>query len=95
VYPNEVEEAVAMHPWVGEVAAIGVEHKFAGEVVKVFVIKKDERLTKRELMEHCRKVLASHKVPRQIEFRTDLPRSNVGKILRRSLRDEGRGRRKA
>jgi long-chain acyl-CoA synthetase len=94
VYPNEVEEAVAMHPWVGEVAAIGVEHKFAGEVVKVFVIKKDERLTKRELMEHCRKVLASHKVPRQIEFRTDLPRSNVGKILRRSLRDEGRGTRR-
>lgn len=88
VYPNEVEEAVAMHPWVLEVAAIGVEHKFAGEVVKVFVIKKDERLDKRELMAHCRKVLASHKVPRQIEFRTDLPRSNVGKILRRSLREE-------
>lgn len=96
VYPNEVEEAVAMHPWVHEVAAVGVEHKFAGEVVKIFVIPKDERLTKRELMAHCRKVLASHKVPRQIEFRTDLPRTNVGKILRRSLREEGRGiRRKA
>lgn len=88
VYPNEVEDVVASHPGVREVAAIGVPHKFAGEVVKVFVIKKDPELTKQALMGHCRQHLASHKVPRKIEFREDLPRTPVGKILRRALREE-------
>jgi len=87
VYPNEIEDVIAQHPWVVEVAAIGVAHKFAGEVVKVFVVRKDDRLDKRELIAHCRKYLVSHKVPRRIEFRDDLPKTNVGKILRRELKE--------
>lgn len=87
VYPNEVEDVVALHPGVKEVAAIGVPHPFSGEVVKIFVTKKDPELTKQDLMAHCRHHLASHKVPRRIEFRDDLPKTNVGKILRRALRD--------
>jgi long-chain acyl-CoA synthetase len=87
VYPNEVEDVVALHPGVKEVAAIGVPHKFSGEVVKIFVIKKDPNLNQQDLMSHCRAHLASHKVPRKIEFREDLPRSNVGKVLRRALRE--------
>jgi len=87
VYPNEVEDVVALHPGVKEVAAIGVPHKFSGEVVKIFVIKKDPTLNQQDLMSHCRAYLASHKVPRKIEFREDLPRSNVGKVLRRALRE--------
>ena len=87
VYPNEVEEVVAQHPWVHEVAAIGVPHKFAGEVVKIYVVSKDPRLDKKEIMAHCRKYLASHKIPRRIEFRSDQPKTNVGKILRRALKE--------
>ena len=87
VYPNEVEEVVAMHPGVLEVATVGVPVEGAGEVVKVFVVKKDESLTAEQLIAHCRANLTGYKVPRQVEFRKELPKSNVGKILRRELRD--------
>ena len=87
VYPNEVEEVVAMHPGVLEVASVGVATEGAGEVVKIFVVKKDESLTAEQLIAHCRANLTGYKVPRQVEFRKDLPKSNVGKILRRELRE--------
>ena len=87
VYPNEVEEVVAMHPGVLEVASVGVATEGAGEVVKIFVVKKDEPLTAEQLIAHCRANLTGYKVPRQVEFRKDLPKSNVGKILRRELRE--------
>ena len=78
---------VAMHPGVLEVATVGVPVEGAGEVVKVFVVKKDESLTAEQLIAHCRANLTGYKVPRQVEFRKELPKSNVGKILRRELRD--------
>ena len=87
VYPNEVEEVVAMHPGVLEVASVGVATEGAGEVVKIFVVKKDESLTAEQLIAHCRANLTGYKVSRQVEFRKDLPKSNVGKILRRELRE--------
>ena len=87
VYPNEVEEAVAMHPGVRDVAAIGVPDDRSGEAVKVFVVRKDTNLTAEALIEHCRRELTGYKVSRQVEFREDLPRTNVGKILRRALKD--------
>ena len=87
VYPNEVEEAVAMHEGVGDVAAIGVADENSGEVVKIFVVRKDPNLTAEELIAHCRKHLTGYKVPKQVEFRADLPRTNVGKILRRALKE--------
>jgi long-chain acyl-CoA synthetase len=87
VYPNEIEDVVALHPKVLEVAAIGVNDEKSGEVVKVFVVKKDTSLTKEEVIAHCRENLTGYKVPKQVEFREELPKSNVGKILRRELRD--------
>lgn len=87
VYPNEVEEAVAMHPGVRDVAAIGVPDERSGEVVKIFVVRKDPALTAEALIEHCRRELTGYKVPRHVEFRDDLPRTNVGKILRRALKE--------
>ncbi len=87
VYPNEVEEAVAMHEGVGDVAAIGVHDDNAGEAVKIFVVRKDPNLTAEELIKHCRKHLTGYKVPKHVEFRADLPRTNVGKILRRALKE--------
>ena len=87
VYPNEVEEVVAMHPGVLEVTSVVVATEGAGEVVKIFVVKKDESLTAEQLIAHCRANLTGYKVPRQVEFRKDLPKSNVGKILRRELRE--------
>ena len=87
VYPNEVEEVVAMHPGVLEVASVGVSTEGAGEVVKIYVVKKDESLTAEQLIAHCRANLTGYKVPRQVEFRKDLPKSNVGNILRRELRE--------
>ncbi|MBU3695877.1 long-chain-fatty-acid--CoA ligase [Dechloromonas sp.] len=87
VYPNEVEEAVAMHPGVTDVAAIGVADEHSGEAVKIFVVRKDPRVTEKELIEHCRKLLTGYKVPKHVEFRDDLPRTNVGKILRRALKE--------
>ncbi|BCH35325.1 long-chain-fatty-acid--CoA ligase [Mesorhizobium sp. L-8-10] len=86
VYPNELEEVVAQHPGVLEVAAIGVPDEHSGEVPKLFVVKKDPNLTSEELMEYCKKNLTGYKRPKLIEFRTDLPKTNVGKILRRELR---------
>jgi long-chain acyl-CoA synthetase len=87
VYPNEVEDVVATHPGVLEVAAIGIADEKSGEVVKVFVVKKDPSLTAEQVIEHCRTGLAGYKVPKAVEFRTELPKTNVGKILRRALRE--------
>ncbi len=86
VYPNEVEEAVAAHPGVLEVAAIGVPDEHSGEIVKIVVVKKDQNVTQEELIAFARKSLTNYKVPRLVEFRTELPKTNVGKILRRALR---------
>ena len=88
VYPNEIEDVVASHPGVLECAAIGIPDEKSGEVPKVFVVKKDPALTEEALLEYCRKNLTGYKMPRRIEFRTELPKTNVGKILRRALRDE-------
>ena len=88
VYPNEVEDVVAQHAGVLEVAAVGVPHEKSGEVVKIFVVKKDPALTAEALIAHCREHLTGYKVPGQVEFRSELPKTNVGKILRRELRDE-------
>ncbi|WP_415035896.1 long-chain-fatty-acid--CoA ligase [Azonexus sp.] len=87
VYPNEVEEAVAMHPGIIDVAAIGVPDERSGEAVKIFVVRKDPRITEAELIEHCHHVLTGYKIPKFVEFRDDLPRTNVGKILRRALKE--------
>jgi long-chain acyl-CoA synthetase len=88
VYPNEIEQVVAMHPGVLEVAAIGVPDEHSGEVPKVFIVKKDPQLTEADVLEHCKKELTGYKRPKYVEFRTELPKTNVGKILRRALRDE-------
>jgi long-chain acyl-CoA synthetase len=88
VFPNQIEDAVALHPGVQEVAAIGVPDERSGEVVKIFVVKADPALTKEDLLAHCRKHLTDYKIPKIIEFRTEpLPKTNLGKILRRQLRD--------
>jgi long-chain acyl-CoA synthetase len=87
VYPNEIEGVVASHPGVLECAAIGVPDKHSGEAVKLFVVKKSEALSERELQEYCATQLTGYKKPKYIEFRQDLPKTNVGKILRRELRD--------
>jgi long-chain acyl-CoA synthetase len=86
VYPNEIEEVVLQHPDVQEVGAVGVPDDKSGEVVKVVVVKKRESLTAEELIEFCREKLAGYKVPKRVEFRTELPKTNVGKVLRRALR---------
>jgi long-chain acyl-CoA synthetase len=88
VYPNEVEAEVALHPGVLEVAAVGVPDEKSGETVKIFVVKKDPNLTAEALIAHCKQNLTGYKVPKHVEFRTELPKTNVGKILRRALRDE-------
>ncbi|WP_145541035.1 long-chain-fatty-acid--CoA ligase FadD [Yersinia alsatica] len=88
VYPNEIEDVVALHPKVLESAAVGVPNEVSGETVKLFVVKKDASLTPEELLTHCRRYLTGYKVPKIVEFRDELPKSNVGKILRRELRDE-------
>jgi long-chain acyl-CoA synthetase len=87
VYPNEIEDVVATHPKVLESAAVGVPDTASGETIKLFVVKKDTTLTEGEVIEHCRKYLTGYKIPRKVEFRTELPKTNVGKILRRELRD--------
>ena len=88
VYPNEIEDVVALHDKVLEVAAIGQTHEVSGEVVKLFVVARDPSVTKDELITHCRQYLTGYKIPKVIEFRDELPKSNVGKILRRVLREE-------
>jgi long-chain acyl-CoA synthetase len=90
VYPNEIEGVVAMHPGVLECAAVGVPDAKSGEAVKLFVVKKDASLTKDDVLKHCREHLTGYKMPRDVEFRADLPKTNVGKILRRELRDEAK-----
>jgi long-chain acyl-CoA synthetase len=88
VYPNEVESVVAEHPGVLEVAAVAQPDANAGEVVALFVVKKDPKLSAEDLIAHSRKALTGYKIPKHIYFRSELPKSNVGKILRRALRDE-------
>ena len=88
VYPNEVEGVVASHPGVLECAAVGVPDENSGEAVKLFVVKKDPAVTEKEIMEYCKEQLTGYKKPKYIEFRSDLPKTNVGKILRRELRDD-------
>jgi long-chain acyl-CoA synthetase len=88
VFPNEIEEVIASHPKVMEVAAVGVPHEKSGEVVKVFIVKKDKSLDKKEIIAYCRENLTGYKVPKEVEFRKDLPKTNVGKILRRELREK-------
>ena len=88
VYPNEIEAVVAMHSGVLECAAIGAPDEKSGEAVNLFVVKKDSSLTAAALLEHCRAHLTGYKCPREVEFREELPKSNVGKILRRELREE-------
>jgi long-chain acyl-CoA synthetase len=88
VYPNEIEEVIAAHPKVLEVAAIGVPHPKSTEVVKVFIVKKDATLSEEEIISYCRENLTGYKCPKHVEFRADLPKSNVGKILRRMLKEK-------
>ena len=87
VYPNEIEDVLAMHPGVLESAAVGVPDEKTGEAIKIFVVKKDPNLTPESIIAHCRDNLTGYKVPSHIEFRADLPKTNVGKILRRMLKD--------
>ena len=88
VYPNEIEDVIAGHPGVLECAVIGVQDARSGEAVKAFVVKKDPNITAEDLIKYCQTQLTGYKVPKLIEFRTELPKTNVGKILRRELRDE-------
>jgi long-chain acyl-CoA synthetase len=88
VYPNEIEDVVATCPGVLEVACIGVADEKSTEAVKVFIVKKDESLSNEQIMAHCRENLTAYKCPKHIEFRTELPKTNVGKILRRTLKEE-------
>lgn len=88
VYPNEIENVVAGHPKVLEAAAIGVQDSHSGEAVKIFVVKRDESLTEKELLDYCRENLTNYKMPRHVEFKKELPKTNVGKILRRALKEE-------
>ena len=92
VYPNEIEEVVSHNDKVMEVACIGVPNEKTGEALKVFVVKKDPSLTKEELIEFCRTELTAYKLPKDIEFRDELPKSNVGKILRRELREQAQNK---
>jgi long-chain acyl-CoA synthetase len=87
VYPNEIEDVVAMHTGVLEVGAVGEPDSVSGEAVKIVVVRKDETLAAEELIAHCRKYLVGYKIPRRVEFRNELPKTNVGKILRRALRE--------
>jgi long-chain acyl-CoA synthetase len=88
VYPNEIEGVVAEIDGVLEVAAIGVPNEKSGEIVKLFVVRTDETVTAEDILAYCRERLTAYKVPREVEFRDELPKTNVGKILRRVLRDE-------
>jgi long-chain acyl-CoA synthetase len=88
VFPNEIENVLASHPKVLEVAAIGVPDDKSGEVIKAFIVKRDPSLTVEELKAYSHENLTNYKVPKYFEFRTELPKTNVGKILRRALKEE-------
>ncbi len=88
VFPNEIEDVVSMHPGVLEVGAVGVPHPVSGEVIKVVVVKRNPNLSAEDVVAHCRQHLTGYKIPHQVEFRQSLDKTNIGKILRRSLRDE-------
>ena len=88
VYPNEVEAVIAEHPGVKEVAVIGVHDELCGEAVHAYVVRKDPALTEDEVRQHCKKVLTNYKVPKAVIFRDDLPKSNVGKVLRKDLKGQ-------
>jgi long-chain acyl-CoA synthetase len=88
VYPNEVESVAVELDGVLEAAAIGQPDEKSGEAVKLYVVRRDETVTAEEIIEHCRQNLTGYKVPKEVEFRDELPKTNVGKILRRALRDE-------
>ena len=90
VYPNEIEGVVATHPGVLECAAVGVPDRKSGEAVRLYVVKKDDSVTAEDVMKFCRDHLTGYKCPREVVFRGELPKSNVGKILRRELRDMAR-----
>ncbi|MEM1358983.1 MAG: AMP-binding protein, partial [Bacteroidota bacterium] len=87
VFPNEVEDVIAAHPGVLEVAAIGIPSEKSGEVVKVFIVRKDKSLKEDDVIAYAKENLTGYKVPKAVEFREDLPKSNVGKIIRRHLRE--------
>jgi long-chain acyl-CoA synthetase len=88
VYPNEIENVVVEMDGILEAAAIGVADQKSGEVVKIFAVRKDENITEQDVIDYCRDNLTGYKRPKIVEFRDDLPKTNVGKILRRALRDE-------
>ncbi len=92
VYPNEIENVIASHPGVLEVAVVGVPDEHSMEVPKAFIVKKDPSLTAEDILAYCHSQLTGYKIPKYIEFRTDLPKSNVGKILRRELRNEAKNK---
>ena len=91
VFPNEIENVIAGHPKVLEVAAIGVPDARSGEVIKAFIVKRDESLTEQELLNYCHENLTNNKIPKRIEFKKELPKTNVGKILRRALKEQEAG----
>ena len=87
VFPNEIEDIMAEHEKILEVAAVGIPNEKSGEVVKLFVVKKDKSLTENEIITYAKAHLTGYKVPKVIEFKDELPKTNVGKILRRALRE--------
>jgi long-chain acyl-CoA synthetase len=92
VYPNEVEDVLSRHPGVLEAAVLGLPDSHSGELVAAYVVPREPGLTEEELRAFCRENLTGYKVPRRIEFRESLPKTNVGKVLRRALRDEVLGK---
>jgi long-chain acyl-CoA synthetase len=87
VYPNEVEEVIAAMPEIAEVGVVGIPDQHSGEVVKAFIVRKDVQITEQDVLQHCKKYLTGYKLPKYIEFRESLPKSNIGKILRQKLRE--------
>jgi len=88
VYPNEVEDVISSYPKVREVAVVGIAVPDVGEFVKAFVVPSDLSVSAEEILDHCRKFLTNYKIPKEIEFRSELPKTNVGKVLRRALRED-------
>ena len=86
MYPNEIEDAAVKHPAIVEAAAVGESHPVSGEIVKLFVVSNDPALTAADVIAHCKRDLTGYKVPKKVEFRDELPKTNVGKILRRELK---------